>query len=162
MIDRMTSFVSKALLGLAAVCLLLMLFQVTLDVVLRFFFKWTVIGTLETVSFYYMVGLVFLSFAFVELRHQNVRVDLFVQLMPPTLQLWLYVASCLFGLAFFGMLGWQTFQDAMRATARGETAMANFVFPIWPARWALPFGFLGLCLALLSNMIKALREARPL
>lgn len=137
----------------------LMMLHITLDVILRNSGV-AVQGTLEVVSFYYMVCLVFLAFGYVELTHEHIRVDLFVQRMPPSVQLVLYVFSCLLGLVFFGMLGWQTLLDALKATQSAETAMANFTFYIWPARWALPIGFGGLFAAVLSNLLRALSERR--
>ena len=66
------------------------------------------------------------------------------------------------GLVFFGMLFWQSLHDAIRATGRGEEAMSNFRFYIWPARWALPIGFAGVLLAVLANLLRAIVRRQPL
>lgn len=146
---------------LACFMLVLMMLHITLDVAVRYFFNGQIVGTLEVVSFYYMVALVFLALGFVELRSENIRVDLFAQLMPRRAQLGLYIVASLLGLIFFGMLFWQTLADALRATARGEEAMANFDFLIWPSRWSLPVGFAAAFLATLANLVTSLarREA---
>ncbi len=141
---------------LAGTMLVLMMLHITLDVGVRYFFNGQIVGTLEVVSFYYMVALVFLALGHVEFQNENIRVDLFAQMMPHRVQLWLYMLSCVLGLIFFGMLFWQTLADAIRATQRGEEAMANFDFIIWPARWALPVGFAGVFLAILSNLFTSL------
>ncbi len=145
----------------ACIVMVLMMFHITLDVSVRYFFNGQIVGTLEWVSFYYMVALVFLAFGFVEHRNENIRVDLFVQKMPKPVQLGLYIFACVLGLIFFGMLFWQSLQDAISATQRGEEAMSNFRFLIWPARWALPVGFIGVLFAVLANLLKAIsrREA---
>ncbi|UIJ73423.1 TRAP transporter small permease subunit [Aurantimonas sp. HBX-1] len=145
----------------ACLVMLLMMFHITLDVGVRYFLNGQIVGTLEWVSFYYMVALVFLALGYVEIKNENIRVDLFVQMMPRKVQLALYVFSCLLGLVFFGMLFWQTLLDAVGATRRGEEAMSNFRFLIWPARWALPIGFAGVLLAVCSNLLRAVsrREA---
>ncbi|WP_299818927.1 TRAP transporter small permease [uncultured Jannaschia sp.] len=148
--------------ALACFVMVLMMGHITLDVGVRYFLNGQIVGTLEWVSFYYMVALVFLALGFVEYRNENIRVDLFAQMMPRGAQLALYVFACLLGLVFFGMLTWQSFWDAMRATARGEEAMSNFRFLIWPARWALPAGFAGVFLAVLANLLKALATRRAL
>ena len=62
-------------------------------------------GTLEVVSFYYMVCLVFLPMGYVELKHQHIRVDLIAQRLPQSLQVGLYVLSSLIGLLFFRHAG---------------------------------------------------------
>ncbi|WP_102108580.1 TRAP transporter small permease subunit [Oceaniglobus roseus] len=145
----------------ACLVMVLMMLHITLDVAVRYFFNGQIVGTLEWVSFYYMVALVFLALGHVEYRNENIRVDLFAQMMPKTVQLGLYVFACLLGLIFFGMLFWQSLADAMKATRNAEEAMSNFRFFIWPARWALPVGFAGAFLAVLANMLRAFtrREA---
>lgn len=160
MFARIARWTNHAFMVLAGGILILMAAQITLDVLLRATLNWAVVGTLEVISYYDMVGLVFLSFGYVELTHKNIRVDMLAQLMPGAAQLGLYLLSCVLGIVFFAMLGWQTLLDAMDATQARETVMANFIFPIWPARWALPVGFLGLILALTSNFFAALDQRR--
>ncbi|SFU19363.1 TRAP-type C4-dicarboxylate transport system, small permease component [Sedimentitalea nanhaiensis] len=145
----------------ACLVILLMMMHITLDVGVRYFFNGQIVGTLEWVSFYYMVALVFLALGYVEYKNENIRVDLFAQMMPKSVQLGLYVFACILGLIFFGMLFWQSLLDAIRATQRAEEAMSNFRFLIWPARWALPIGFAGALLAVLANLLRAFsrREA---
>lgn len=148
----------------AAACLvmLLMMLHITLDVGVRYFLNGQIVGTLEWVSFYYMVALVFLSFGYVEFKNENIRVDLFAQMMPKQVQLGLYIFAGLLGLVFFGMLFWQTLLDAIGATQRGEEAMSNFQFLIWPARWALPIGFAGALLAVIANLLRAITSRQAL
>jgi TRAP-type C4-dicarboxylate transport system permease small subunit len=146
----------------ACVVMVLMMLHITLDVAVRNLFNGQIVGTLEWVAFYYMVALVFLSLGFVEMRNEHIRVDLFVQMMPKSVQLALYVFACILGLVFFGMLFWQTLSDAIRATQRGEEAMSNFKFLIWPARWALPIGFGGVLLAITGNLLRALTSRQAL
>jgi TRAP-type C4-dicarboxylate transport system permease small subunit len=153
---------NRAVMMVACVFMVLMMAHITIDVVIRFLFGGQLIGTLEIVSFYYMVIIVFLSLGFVELREAHIRVDLFAQMMPKFMQLVLYVLACLLGLVFFGLLFWQSAQDAMSATGRAEEAMSNFTFYIWPARWALPVGFGAVWLAVLSNLLTSLTERRAL
>lgn len=154
-------WVNLAAMTVACLFMLLMMAHITADVAMRFLFGGRLIGTLEIVSFYYMVVIVFLSLGFVELKGEHIRVDLFAQMLPRGVQLGLYIFACLLGLIFFGMLGWQTAKDAIGATSRAEEAMSNFTFYIWPARWALPIGFAGIWLAVLSNLLKSisLRQA---
>lgn len=160
-LDRTSRFVDRLLLAVACVFLAVMAVHITGDVVLRLF-DIAVVGTLETVSHYHMVFAVLLPLAFVERTHENIRVDVLAQLMPPPVQLALYVLACLVGLGFFGALAWQGFTDAVRATERAETIMSNFLFYIWPARWALPIAFGACFLATLNNLVIALVKRRAL
>src|SRR6056297_1168181 len=98
----------------ACIVMLLMMAHITLDVGVRYFANGQIVGTLEWVSFYYMVALVFLALGYVEMRNENIRVDLFVQMMPHCVQFALYIFACCLGLVFFGMLFWQSLSDAIR------------------------------------------------
>ncbi len=160
-ITTASKWVDRTLLAVACIFLVVMALHITADVIARAFNQ-QVVGTLETVSYYHMVFAVLLPLAFVERTQENIRVDVFVQLMPAWLQLLLYVMACLIGLAFFGALTWQSFLDAWKSTERQETIMSNFLFYIWPSRWALPLAFGAACLAIFVNLLKALAERRAL
>ena len=161
-VGRVVRFLNICGGALAGITMVLMMLHITLEVGVRYFFNGRLIGTLEIVSFYYMVILVFLGFGYVESRREHIRVDLFAQMMPAPLQFVLYVLACLLGLAFFGVLFWQSLHDALSATHRNERAMANFRFYIWPARWALPIGFASICLAILANLLTSIGRRRAL
>ncbi|MFI0474510.1 TRAP transporter small permease subunit [Halomonas sp. HMF6819] len=161
-VESLSQWVAKSALVLAALFLILMALHVSLDVALRFFFGKSFTGTLEFVSFYYMVAVVFLPIAYVELQREHISVDVVVGRLPAGVQLAFYLFAGSLGLIYFGMLCYQSYLDALRATLRQETAMANFTFYLWPSRWALPAGFAAMCLAILANMIKAVRLRQAL
>jgi len=161
-LDRVISALNAGFVVLASVALLLMMLHVTAEVVARATGAMTLIGTLEIVSYYYMILLVMLPMGFVELRNGHIRVDLFVQMMPRSVQLALYLLSGVLCLVFFAIMLRQSFLDAWNATLRKETIMSNFIFYIWPSRWALPIGFFGLLIAVLANMLKAIRSGKAL
>ncbi|WP_249978639.1 TRAP transporter small permease [Vreelandella olivaria] len=161
-LEPLSQWVAKITLVLATLFLVLMALHVTLDVGLRYLFGKSFTGTLEFVSFYYMVAVVFLPLAYVELQHEHISVDVLVGRLPSIAQLMLYLFAGTLGLIYFGMLGYQSYLDAVRATVRMETAMANFTFYLWPSRWALPAGFAAMCMAILANMIKALQQRQAL
>lgn len=161
-LDRLSRAVDRTLLVVACVFLIVMMLHITADVLARGLFNSAVIGTLETVSYYHMVIAVFLPLAFVERAGENIRVDVLVDRFPAPVRLGLYVFACLVGLAFFGALTWQSTIDAWRATTRQETIMSNFLFYIWPSRWALPIGFGACCLATLNNLVQALARRKAL
>lgn len=156
-LEHVSAFFSQIALGFSGLFLILMITHITIDVVLRFFFHIALHGTLEVVSFYYMVCIVFLPLAFVELKQEHISVDVLVNHFPPNIRLALYLTSCLLGVIYFSMLGYQSLLDAIKATQSQETAMANFTFYLWPSRWALPVGFFAMDLAILANAMKAIR-----
>ncbi len=145
--------------GLALVAgagLVLMVLQTCADVVLSRLFQWPIEGNMEVVSNYYMVMLVFLPLALVELRHEHINADLFVRMLPRGLQRVLYGVGCLVSLGFFGVLFWQTLQDAMGSLRIGELIMGAVYLPVWPAKFLLPIGFLAILLAFVLHFIRNL------
>ena len=161
-IERAVIWINRAFVAVAAVAVVLMMLHVTIDVGWRALANGALIGTVEIVTYYYMVALVMLAFGYVELRREHIRVDLFVERMPESVQLLFYIAACALGAAYFSVLFYQSLLDAWGSTVRGETVMANHVFYIWPARWALPLGWLGILLAVLANALRAVRARRAL
>ena len=161
-LDRAAWWVNRTFAVVAAAAAVLMMLHVTVDVAWRGLANGAMIGTVEIVSYYYMVVLVMLAFGYVEMRREHIRVDLFVERMPAGAQLGFYLAACAMAAAYFWVLFYQSLLDAWNATARGETVMANYVFYIWPARWALPLGWAGILLAVMANALKAVRLRRAL
>lgn len=161
-LHKVNIILSKSALALGSLFMLIMALHVSMDVIIRHFFSRGIPGTLEVVSFYYMVCAVFFPLAYVESRNEHITVDVFVHRLPNIVQFYLYLFACLLGLIYFGMLCYQSFLDAMRATQRLETAMANYKFYLWPSRWILPLGFMAICLAIVANIVKAIRLKTPL
>lgn len=161
-IDRFSAALDRALLVFGCIFLAAMMVHITVDVVARALFGESAFATLEVVSYYYMVLAVFLPLSYVERRRQQIEVDLFVQFLPARVQFALYIVCCLISICFFGVLGYQTFLDAIHATANMQTVMANFLFYIWPSRWALPIGFAAACLSIINNMLTAIVRRQAL
>lgn len=162
MFARIVTVMSKVFMAVAGIFIVLMMIHVTADVVMKYFFNKPIKGALETVTYYYMVSIVFLPLAIVELRNEHIYVDLFVRKLSQRRQLWIYVFSCLAGIVYFSGMTYQTFIDAVHATAQKETVMSNYLFYVWPSRWALPVGMAGIVLALTVNITRALHVGRPL
>lgn len=159
---RIIRGISRLFEHFSSVFLLLMMLHVTADVFMKYFFNAPIEATIETVTYYYMIGVVFLPLAAVELRNEHIFVDLFVKRFSPRIQLAFYVFACLCGMLYFGILTWQTLRDAIRATAGRETVMANFLFYVWPSRWVLPIGMGCMVFALGWNLCLAIRTGRAL
>ncbi len=132
---------SNLLLEIAGALLLVMMVHVCADVGMKNFFRQPIQGTLEIVSYYYMVGAVFLPVAFVELTRGAVSVDLFFNMMPRPAQvacMFLVLVVCAVA---YGLVAKITWGDALRGYARGEVVMGPISVVIWPSRFVLPGSF---------------------
>jgi len=106
----------------------------------KYFFNAPVSGTIEVVTYYYMVTIVFLPHSLVELRSQHIYVDLFLRPLSQKTQLWIYIFGCVLGIIYFSGMTYQAFFDAVKAITQKETVMSNYLFYVWPSRCALPMG----------------------
>ncbi len=132
---------TQVLMFSGGIGLLLMMLHITLDVFLKAVFNSPIQGTVEISSYYYMVAVVMLPMAFVELEDSQISVDLLFNHFPARIR-----SVCLL-LAFIGTAGvlavmaWRTGQDAIRAFRVGEVVMGSREIVVWPARCMLPLGF---------------------
>lgn len=142
----------------AAFSLVLMMLQTVVDVVMSRVFNSPIEGNMEVISVYHMVLVVFLPLAMVELRHEHINADLFVQMLPAPLQRAVYVFGCLISLGFFGILCYQTWIDAIESLKINEVLMGSIYVPVWPAKFALPIGFMAMLLVIVLHIVQALTD----
>jgi TRAP-type C4-dicarboxylate transport system permease small subunit len=155
MIERAIRGLATLLAALAGVAVLLMLLQTVTDVAMANLAGRPIPGNLEIISLYHMVVLVFLPLAFVEMRHEHISVDLVVRLLPRAAQRVILVGSYLVCAGFFALLSWQTLLDAIASWRLGELTMGAIYVTIWPAKFALPAGFIAILLMVLLHAWKA-------
>lgn len=132
------AWLSDMLLTVTAVPMVAMMVQVTLDVILKYTLNQPIQGTLEITAYYYMISIVVLPMAFIELTRQSIAVDLFYQMMPAKMQVVATFFILLISATAYGGLAWITFPDAIAAFRRQEIVMGAVRVYIWPARFLLP------------------------
>lgn len=151
-------WLDRMLLGImyaSAAALALMVFHITADVLFRYLLNQPFANTVEVVSFYYMIAVVFLPLAFVERKSEHIEVELFTQYLPLRARNSLFILARLFAVAFFGALAYQTFLDALNYMAIREEPMGSSL-EIWPTRFILPFSFVVLMITMLLHAAKAI------
>lgn len=149
---------SRTAAGLAGVALILMMLQTVADVCLRFLFNLPIEGNLEIISYYHMVAVVFLPLGLVELRHEHINVDLFINWFSRRNRNLFYILASAIGIIFVSMLFYRSFLDAVTATRINDVIMGSILITVWPAKWALPIGFGCLLLAIAANVVMAVRN----
>jgi TRAP-type C4-dicarboxylate transport system permease small subunit len=129
--------------------------HIVADISGRYLFRAPLPGTVEFVSRYYMVILVFLPLALVQQRDGHFVAGLFTDNLPLPIKQKLiaviHVAMALVAL----LLAWRGVTAAQHATSTGEQVQAaEFVIMTWPGRWLVP---LGLGLMALQALVNAAR-----
>ncbi|WP_158970773.1 TRAP transporter small permease [Chachezhania sediminis] len=131
--------IAGAVLG--GIAMFMMMVQVGLDVTAKYLLGRPVPHTLEMVSSYYMVALVFLPLGLVTRDGGHVIVELFTQgLRPKTIAL-IDAMGAILALAYVSAISVRSFHVAVEKTAIRESwEAATLDLQVWPARWFLPVG----------------------
>lgn len=149
-------WLSEQLMAVTAIPMLAMMVHVTLDVTLKYTVGLPIQGTLEIVSYYYMVAIVVLPMSFVEWSRQSISVDLFYQMMSFRMQVAIMAFVLLLCAAGYGFLAWISLTDAMEAFARREIAQGTITIYIWPTRFLLPIALSVSALVCLVHLLRLL------
>jgi len=160
MIRNPLEWVSEALVTITTIPVLAMMGHVTLDVVLKYTINTPIQGTLEVTAYYYMVAIVVLPMAFVELTRQSISVELFYQMMPYKMQVAVVGFVLLISAIGYGGLAYISWPDAIKAFERKEIVMGAVRVYIWPARFLLPCAMVLTSLVCLLLFFRLLFEPR--
>ncbi len=134
--ERVLARINHIIMIIGSILLGLMVVHTTFDVAMSYLANQPVEGTVEIVSRYYMVAIVFLPLAFVQASDKHLVAELLSERMSARQQrlclclTWILMAA--FGLA----LAWQCGHEAMRMTVINEQFQTSTYFiPTWPSRW---------------------------
>jgi TRAP-type C4-dicarboxylate transport system permease small subunit len=141
-IDRLIGQAGGGLAFVAAVAMVMLMLHVVADVTGRYVFNNPLPGTLETVTYYYMVIVTALPFAYVTRTQGQISVELFTSWLPPR---WISVFEAFAGflmLVYVVVLAWMIGEEAVEMTRIGEVHDAGTTqFITWPSRWVPPIAF---------------------
>lgn len=149
MVRRFIGPLSNVFMAVGGLALALMLVQINLDVIGKYLFSHPVPATLEMVTYYYMVAIVFLPIAAIERVNGHIKVDLLVQYLPKRIATVTAAVIMWVAAAYFAALAYRTWFDAIEKFAIGEHIMGAVMISTWPARFMLPLGC-GLAALLLA------------
>ena len=140
MLKKILGGASNLFALVAGGAVILMMLHINLDVAMRYIFSAPFANTIEIVSTYYIVAIVFLPFALVEWTNANIVVELLAQHLPRRLAELLIAAMGIVSAAYFACLTWTSWHDAVGKYEVGEVALGNSQITVWPTRFYLPLG----------------------
>ncbi|NQV59069.1 MAG: TRAP transporter small permease [Alphaproteobacteria bacterium] len=164
-IERLFSKLSTASTILGGLAMVMMMLQVSADVLLKYAISYPIPGTLETVSSYYMVALVFLPLGNVTKHHEHITVELFTQGLGPRALAWVNALAELLASVYVVMLTWRGAEEAAHMTVIRESwETALWDMQVWPSRWFVPVGcglmFIYLVIHFIDDVSFGLRGKR--
>jgi TRAP-type C4-dicarboxylate transport system permease small subunit len=149
---------SKYIDRVAQAALVALAFIIVLNVVLR------VLGLprawLQTFDLVGLIGLMVISFALAHTAVQkgHISIEVLVTRFPKRVQGIIGTITGILSLGIFAMVTWRCFALANRYRQIGETTMTAYI-PISPFVYMIAFCTAVLCLVILVELIKSVREA---
>jgi TRAP-type C4-dicarboxylate transport system permease small subunit len=159
LIDRAVAAAGGTMAFLGALAMLLMMCHVVADVSGRFLFNHPLPGTLESVTYYYMVMVTALPFAYVTRSQGQITVELFTNWMPLRWRALLEALVGVITLVYVCVFTWKTGEEAVSKYLIGEVRDAGVAqLIVWPTRWFLPLGFGVMGLAVAMRIVDDFRK----
>lgn len=160
MVGRVLDALSSMFLFIGGLALFAMMIHITLDVFAKIVWNTPIIGTLEIVSYVYMVGCTFLPLGHVLQTRSLIVVEAFTGWMSPRGLLRLNAVVGIATVLYLGALSAMGAIHAIDKTRIGEIQDATyFELPVWPMRWVLA---LSCALAMLIAMYGLAQDWRRL
>lgn len=143
----------------AVAALAAMMLHLGTDILLRTLFDHPLGGTVEIVAQIYMPLVVFGALAAVQLRGEEIRVDLIEKILSPDLKRRFDQLSQLVMVAAAVALAWHTGNQAAHAIRIGKRIeLEGIVLPAWPGHVMVAVGFVLLALAALVRTSRVSRS----
>lgn len=142
-----------------SIAMIAMMLHICVDVLSRRFLGTPIVGTLEYVTYLYMVAVVFLPLGRVQEERGHVIVEVVSQLMPARVNLWVDRGAQLFTLAYVTFIAWWGWMETVRSFTRNEVVtVIQTDFPLWPTRLLVPLGLAAMSLAIVAQLAQSFRS----
>ena len=105
------------------------------EVVGRYVFGHSFLGVVELVEML-MAFVFFALLSYTQLLKGHLRLSIFIDRLPPRILLPLETIVLLLVLAFFCLMTWQAWSEAIYATVRNQIRFGAVEYPVWPGMLA--------------------------
>ncbi|MGE4337592.1 MAG: TRAP transporter small permease subunit [Pigmentiphaga sp.] len=139
--DRPFDYLARMLMSIAVVLMALMALHVLADICSRLLFRRSLEAVTEVVSYYYMVGIIFLPLLSVRRSDSLMKAEILETFMSPRV-IWILdaVFDIVLGLWFL-LFTYITAEMALgKMDAREFVETTTGILSVWPTRWFLPVG----------------------
>lgn len=161
-VDEISRVLSWAGAAGTALALAAMMLHISVDALSRWLFTRPFAGTLEIVSHYYMVAVVFLPLALVQRMREHIRVDILARVWGPRTLVVLDTVATALVTAFAAAFAWASVETALHQTRRGAWRDVTFFdLDIWQTYWFMVAGAVALTVAALAVLLRDLVFGPP-
>lgn len=135
---------------------ILMMLNIVADVIGRYFYNRPLPGTLDLTQFAYMPALVALALGYATLQAEHIRVNLLTAATGERTQRIVEIFAMAFSFVTVILFIWFGIEKAEQAMGFGERAVGTPWLMIWPFRWVLVIGLIGLLLQTFAVLVRAI------
>ena len=155
--DKWTKGFSRSLEWIGVVGFLLMFLANFVDVVGAKLFNWPLPGVTEIISFSQVVAIAS-TLAITLIIGQHIRVEFIVDRFPKRIRGMITAIGSFLSLVLFILILWQSYRYGQTLQIGGEIG-SSIPVPFYPFAYFIAFSCIPVCLVLLMEIIKSLREA---
>ncbi len=159
-LSRLIGVVNSGLAEISSWAAFALTIIVTVDVVLRYIFRESIPAG-EELTRLLMVILVFFAFGKAQEKKVHIRVDFFIEKMPPKMRRYWEVIVHLFALIFIWLLFWEAIEALRVSLATKEFYPGVIRVPLYPGRGAIGVGCGLIMIALIREIAYALMQKVP-
>lgn len=150
---------SSLLMVAGSVAMTAMMLHICIDVFSRFILGTSIAGTLEYVTYFYMVAVVFMPLSRVQEEHGHVFVEVVAQFFSDRLSVWVDRGAQLCTFAYTAFIAYWGWQETARSFTRQEVVtIIDTDLPLWPSRLLVPLGLAAMCLVILAQLAESFRS----
>jgi len=163
LLDRFDKFLGVFVVGFAwlgGFAVVALMLHIIADVFLRYFFNSPLPATIEIVSYWWMIMIIFPAVAWTQRRKEHVEVTLVTDLMPEQHRVVVAIFARLLTMATVAALAYYGWLAALEQWHRGEIAMGSITILIWPMRFMVPLGMGMFFLQLAVDLVRDIQLAR--
>lgn len=138
---------------IAAICIFIMMFWGTAGIISRLLFNYSMPALYEASSLLLVLA-VYLGVPITQHEYGNVRMEFLITKVTGAKRHLIEGFGLCLAFLVSGTIFWRTAREAIISFFTGEYQMGIFSFPVWPSRIAIAFGFLLLCLCLITQSLQ--------
>lgn len=142
----------KTYVILASIIVAFMMFGITVDVVLRYFFNKPIRWMHEIVSFG-ILWVTFLGASWTLKNDAHVKIDILLKMLKPKNAKVLTIITSIFGVLICGVLIWFTAVTTWKYRVSTYVTSSDRRFIVWPIVAIIPFGFLHMLILYIRKIV---------
>jgi TRAP-type mannitol/chloroaromatic compound transport system permease small subunit len=155
-LDLWIERINQGFVIFAGSLIVIMAFLATYGSIRRYVFEAPEPVSYEFSKMFLLISFV-LAIAAVEKQDRFLRCDLFLERCSENVRnIISNILSPVFGITFFGIITWISFDDSLRALEIGQQSQSSWPVPLFPIKLLIPMGYGFLCLILVVRLVLGL------